>query len=153
MASRKTKRRRPARRSPSKSEVSDNLNIRCLIEEKQILIRIANELIARIPHLNRSDVIKELIGMTRTGFITPEIRDRIFHECERARKEERDRKEKRDRKRLPPADNDKTGYIHQGTETTELLYAAVVNERSFSLPGERQPHPFHVVHPDEEDDA
>jgi hypothetical protein len=69
------------RRSPSKSEVSDNVNFRCLIEEKRSLIRIADELIAKIPHLNRSDVVKELIGMTRTGFITPEIRDRFFHEC------------------------------------------------------------------------
>jgi hypothetical protein len=61
------------------------------------------------------------MGMTRSGFISQELRDLLFEECERARKEEREREESRRKVKLPASDNDKSGYIH-GTDRPAASY-------------------------------
>ena len=79
------------------------------------------------------------MGITRTGFISQELKDHFFEECERARKEERERKENlRRRLKLPTSDNDKTGYIH----------GADLPVSAYSLPTDA---PLRLVKFDEED--
>jgi hypothetical protein len=112
MVGRKPKKRRRPSPSQGKSERTINLNFRVLNEEKHIIDRMTANLVAKNPHLNRSDIIKELMGMTRSGFISEELKNQFFEECERARKEERERDEARRKVKLPTADNDKSGYIH-----------------------------------------
>jgi hypothetical protein len=112
MVVRRTKTRRRPSPSQGKSEKTRGVNFRVLKEEKRIIDRLTADLVAKAPHLNRTDVIRELMGMTRTGFISQELRDFLFEECERARKEEREREEARRKVKLPASDNDKSGYIH-----------------------------------------
>ena len=92
MVVRRTKKRRRPSPSQGKSERL-NLNFRVLKEEKHIIDWMTANLVAKNPHLNRSDIIKELMGMTRSGFISQELTNQFFEECERARKEEREREE------------------------------------------------------------
>jgi hypothetical protein len=138
MALRKPKKRRRPSPSQGKSERTKGVNFRVLKEEKRIIDRLTADLVAKAPHLNRTDVIRELMGMTRTGFISQELRDLLFEECERARKEEREREEARRKVKLPTADNDKSGYIHGADRPAT----------SYSLPTDS---PLRLIKLDEDD--
>jgi hypothetical protein len=110
MVRRRTKKPRRPSKSQGKSERTVGLNFRVLKEEKGIIDRLTADLVAKHPNLNRTHIIKELMGMTRSGFISHELRNRLFEECERLRKEERERQ---GGIKLPASDNDKSGYIHE----------------------------------------
>jgi len=98
----KKQKRRRSRRSRIAPDTT-NLNFRLPIDEKRVLENFADEICRRHRQWNRSDVWKELMGITRSGIIPPELRDELFARLERLR---------RDRE-LPP--NDKPGYIHSPT--------------------------------------
>lgn len=94
----KRQKRRRYRRSNIAPDTT-NLNFRLPIDEKHILDDFADEICRRHRQWNRSDVWKELMGITDSGIIPPELRRELYERLEQLRKG----------REMPP--NDK-GYIH-----------------------------------------
>lgn len=76
--------RRPSKRRPAKRKYyGPQLSIRVTEDEKKALQAILPDAQKIRPYVNFSDLLRELLGLTYTGLITPEIRKKLRDLIER----------------------------------------------------------------------
>lgn len=78
-------RRKPARKPVRTKPQGPKLGIRITREEKDAYLDFIADVKRRRPYVSGSDVIREHIGLTYTGLITDEMRQKLRERIERIR--------------------------------------------------------------------